>query len=263
MIHPPRTGWTSWSTTPASSTRRRRWPTSAARSSAAPSAPACCQFFTSSRQETALSRKPRRLRARRRPLRALNAWPPPTKHRRQAALPHLKPGAAVVNCASVTAYRGSPSLVDYASTKGAIVAFTRSLAAALLPRGVHVNAVAPGPVWTPLIPASFGPEKARAREPSLLSVSTDAARACAARRRAVRVAPPLTAAWPITSRKPLNAPPTYAHQGFQLGPKLPDVAAGAARRDSAGLCVPGRRARLVLHDGPVPAPGRRRYGRLG
>jgi NAD(P)-dependent dehydrogenase (short-subunit alcohol dehydrogenase family) len=77
----------------------------------------------------------------------------------RAALPHLQDGAAIVNTTSVTAYQGSPGLVDYASTKGAIVAFTRSLAKQLLPRGIRVNAVAPGPIWTPLIPASYDEEK--------------------------------------------------------------------------------------------------------
>jgi NAD(P)-dependent dehydrogenase (short-subunit alcohol dehydrogenase family) len=79
-------------------------------------------------------------------------------HVTQRALRHLHGGARIVNTASVTAYRGSPHLIDYASTKGAIVAFTRSLALALVERDIRVNAVAPGPVWTPLIPASFSPE---------------------------------------------------------------------------------------------------------
>jgi NAD(P)-dependent dehydrogenase (short-subunit alcohol dehydrogenase family) len=72
-----------------------------------------------------------------------------------AALPHLEEGSAIINTTSVTAYRGSPTLLDYAATKGAIVAFTRSLAGSLAERGVRVNAVAPGPVWTPLIPSTF------------------------------------------------------------------------------------------------------------
>lgn len=76
----------------------------------------------------------------------------------KAALPHLQKGSAIINSTSVTAYRGSPHLIDYASTKGAIVAFTRSLAGNLKERGIRVNAVAPGPVWTPLIPASFPAE---------------------------------------------------------------------------------------------------------
>ncbi|MCP4562957.1 MAG: glucose 1-dehydrogenase [Bosea sp.] len=70
----------------------------------------------------------------------------------QAARPHLKRGAAIVNCTSVTSYKGSPELLDYSSTKGAITAFTRALAANLVGDGIRVNAVAPGPIWTPLNP---------------------------------------------------------------------------------------------------------------
>lgn len=77
----------------------------------------------------------------------------------QAALPHLREGAAIINTTSVTAYRGATSLVDYASTKGAIVAFTRSLSLALVEKGIRVNGVAPGPIWTPLIPATFPSER--------------------------------------------------------------------------------------------------------
>lgn len=73
----------------------------------------------------------------------------------KAALLHLPEGGVIINTSSVTAYRGSASLVDYSSTKGAIVSFTRSLAHALVKRGIRVNAVAPGPIWTPLIPATF------------------------------------------------------------------------------------------------------------
>lgn len=74
-------------------------------------------------------------------------------------LPHMKKYDCIINTSSVTAYRGSDHLVDYASTKGAIIAFTRSLAKQLISRGIRVNAVAPGPVWTPLIAASFSKEE--------------------------------------------------------------------------------------------------------
>jgi len=77
----------------------------------------------------------------------------------KAALPHMKKGTAIINTTSVTAYRGSAGLLPYASTKGAIVAFTRSLSASLAEKGIRVNGVAPGPIWTPLIPASFEPDK--------------------------------------------------------------------------------------------------------
>ncbi|HUG60908.1 MAG TPA: SDR family oxidoreductase [Methylomirabilota bacterium] len=77
----------------------------------------------------------------------------------KAALRHMKSGATIINTTSVTAYRGHKTLIDYASTKGAIVAFTRSLSSALVEKGIRVNAVAPGPIWTPLIPASFDAER--------------------------------------------------------------------------------------------------------
>jgi NAD(P)-dependent dehydrogenase (short-subunit alcohol dehydrogenase family) len=77
----------------------------------------------------------------------------------KAAMPHLKKGACVVNTTSVTAYEGNPQLLDYSSTKGAIVAFTRALAKNVAERGIRVNGVAPGPIWTPLIPSTFPPDK--------------------------------------------------------------------------------------------------------
>ena len=77
----------------------------------------------------------------------------------KAALEHLNRGSIIINTASVTAYRGSPHLLDYSATKGAIVAFTRSLSKALVDQGVRVNAVAPGPIWTPLIPSTFPPDE--------------------------------------------------------------------------------------------------------
>ncbi|MDF2636272.1 MAG: 3-oxoacyl-(acyl-carrier-protein) reductase [Pelosinus sp.] len=73
----------------------------------------------------------------------------------KAALPHLKQGSVIINTASVTAYEGNEQLIDYSATKGAIVAFTRSLSLSLMKQGIRVNGVAPGPIWTPLIPASF------------------------------------------------------------------------------------------------------------
>lgn len=76
----------------------------------------------------------------------------------KAALPHLKKGSAIINTASVTAYRGAELLIDYSATKGAIVSFTRSLALSLVSKGIRVNGVAPGPTWTPLQPASYPAE---------------------------------------------------------------------------------------------------------
>ena len=73
----------------------------------------------------------------------------------KAAMKHLKEGAAIINTTSVTAYKGSAHLLDYSSTKGAITSFTRSLSQALADKGIRVNGVAPGPVWTPLIPSTF------------------------------------------------------------------------------------------------------------
>ena len=77
----------------------------------------------------------------------------------KAALRHLREGSTIINTTSVTAYKGSPELLDYSSTKGAIVAFTRSLSQSLIEKGIRVNGVAPGPIWTPLIPSTFPPEK--------------------------------------------------------------------------------------------------------
>ena len=77
----------------------------------------------------------------------------------KAALPHLKKGSSIINTASITAYQGNPTLIDYSSTKGAIVSFTRALSNSISKDGIRVNGVAPGPIWTPLIPASFSEEE--------------------------------------------------------------------------------------------------------
>lgn len=74
-------------------------------------------------------------------------------------LPHMKQGATIINTASVTAYAGNEQLLDYSATKGAIVTFTRSLAKSLAPQGIRVNGVAPGPIWTPLIPSTFNEDQ--------------------------------------------------------------------------------------------------------
>jgi NAD(P)-dependent dehydrogenase (short-subunit alcohol dehydrogenase family) len=79
----------------------------------------------------------------------------------KAALPHLKKGAAIINTSSITAYEGNEQLIDYSSTKGAITSFTRSLAKSLVGKGIRVNSVAPGPIWTPLIPSTFSAEKVK------------------------------------------------------------------------------------------------------
>ena len=80
-------------------------------------------------------------------------------HMVKAALPHLKKGARIINTTSVTAYKGSAHLLDYSATKGAIVAFTRSLSLQLMDKEINVNGVAPGPIWTPLIPSTFPPDE--------------------------------------------------------------------------------------------------------
>src|SRR4051812_7667827 len=79
----------------------------------------------------------------------------------RAALPRMRPGGSIINTASVQAYQPSGQLLAYASTKGAIVAFTKALAELAIKQGVRVNAVAPGPVWTPLIPSTMPPEKVK------------------------------------------------------------------------------------------------------
>lgn len=80
-------------------------------------------------------------------------------HLTKAVLPHLKKGSSIMNTSSITAYQGNEKLIDYSSTKGAIVSFTRSLAMSLASQGIRVNSVAPGPIWTPLIPSTFTAEE--------------------------------------------------------------------------------------------------------
>jgi NAD(P)-dependent dehydrogenase (short-subunit alcohol dehydrogenase family) len=80
-------------------------------------------------------------------------------HMTRACLQYLQAGGSIINTTSITAYRGHKTLIDYASTKGAIVGFTRSLSQALVDKGIRVNGVAPGPIWTPLIPTSFDAAK--------------------------------------------------------------------------------------------------------
>lgn len=77
----------------------------------------------------------------------------------KAALTHIPEGGSIINTTSITAYKGNPQLIDYSATKGAIVGFTRSLAMSLSSRGIRVNGVAPGPIWTPLIPSTFSAEQ--------------------------------------------------------------------------------------------------------
>ncbi|GGC96723.1 putative oxidoreductase YhdF [Thalassobacillus devorans] len=80
-------------------------------------------------------------------------------HFTRAAVPHLKEGDAIINTTSINAYRGNKELIDYTATKGAVVGFTRSMAQVLVDKGIRVNMVAPGPIWTPLIPSSFDEDK--------------------------------------------------------------------------------------------------------
>ncbi|AKG03333.1 NAD(P)-dependent oxidoreductase [Salimicrobium jeotgali] len=80
-------------------------------------------------------------------------------HLTKAAIPHLERGSSIINTASINPYTGNSQLVDYTSSKGAVVAFTRSMAQQLVNKGIRVNGVAPGPIWTPLIPATFDEDK--------------------------------------------------------------------------------------------------------
>lgn len=82
-------------------------------------------------------------------------------HACRHSLKYMKPGSSIINSTSVAAYKGNPKLLDYTATKGAIVAFTRGLALQLVSKGIRVNGVAPGPIWTPLVAASFSEEEIR------------------------------------------------------------------------------------------------------
>ena len=93
----------------------------------------------------------------------------------KAALKYLKRGAAIINTTSITAYQGEPLLIDYSATKGAILTFTRSLSQSLIKEGIRVNAVAPGPIWTPLIPASYSAEQVETFGSGTSSVPMDRA----------------------------------------------------------------------------------------
>jgi len=79
----------------------------------------------------------------------------------KAALPHMRSGSSIINDASINAFKGNKHLIDYSATKGAIMGFTRSMALNLVERGIRVNAVAPGPIWTPLIPSTFPADKVK------------------------------------------------------------------------------------------------------